>query len=46
MAIDIKTHNIYLPAAEFAAAMEPTVENPKPRPVQIKDSFVMLIIGK
>jgi len=46
MAIDTKTHNIYLPAAEFAEAPEPTVENPKPRPVQIKDSFVILVIGK
>ena len=46
MAIDTKTHNIYLPAAEFAAAMEPTVENPKPRPAQIKNSFVILVIGK
>jgi DNA-binding beta-propeller fold protein YncE len=46
MAIDVKTHNIYLPAAEFAAALEPTVENPRPRPAQIKDSFVILVIGK
>jgi YVTN family beta-propeller protein len=46
MAIDTKTHNIYLPAAEFAAAMEPTAGNPNPRPAQIKDSFVILVIGK
>jgi hypothetical protein len=45
MAIDTKTHNIYLPAAEFSPATEPTVENPKPRPAQIKDSFVILVIG-
>jgi DNA-binding beta-propeller fold protein YncE len=46
MAIDTKTHNIYLPAAEFAEMPEPTIENPKPKPVQIKDSFVILVIGK
>jgi len=46
MTIDAKTHNIYLPAAEFAPAPEPTVENPKPRPIQIKDTFVVLVIGK
>jgi hypothetical protein len=46
MAIDAKTHNIYLPAAEFAPALEPTVENPKPRPIQVKDTFVVLVIGK
>jgi hypothetical protein len=46
MAIDARTHNIYLPAAEFAPALEPTVENPKPRPTQVKDTFVILVIGK
>jgi DNA-binding beta-propeller fold protein YncE len=46
MAIDTKTHNIYLPAAEFASAPEPTIGNPKPRPTQIKDTFVVLVIGK
>ena len=46
MTIDAKTHNIYLPAAEFAPAPEPTVENPKPRPIQINDTFVVLVIGK
>jgi DNA-binding beta-propeller fold protein YncE len=46
MAIDAQTHNIYLPAAEFAPALEPTSENPKPRPTQIKDTFVVLVIGK
>jgi hypothetical protein len=46
MAIDTKTHNIYLPAAEFAPAPEPTVENPNPRATQVKDTFVVLVIGK
>jgi hypothetical protein len=46
MAIDAKTHNLYLPTAEIAPAPEPTVENPKPRPAQIKDTFVILVIGK
>ena len=46
MAIDVKTHNIYLPAAEFAPAPEPTFENPKPRPTQIKGTFVVFLIVK
>jgi DNA-binding beta-propeller fold protein YncE len=46
MAIDLKTHNIYLPTAEFGPAPEPTKENPKPRPVIIKDTFVILVVGK
>jgi YVTN family beta-propeller protein len=46
MAIDPLTHNIYLPTAEFAPAPKPTKENPKPRPVPIKDTFVILVVGK
>ena len=46
MAIDPVTHNIYLPTADFGPAPEPTKENPKPRPVVIKDTFVILVVGK
>ena len=46
MAIDTVTHNIYLPTADFGPAPEPTKDNPKPRPVPIKDTFVILVVGK
>ena len=46
MAIDTKTHKIYLPVAEFAPAPAPTPEVPKPRPIMIKDSFAVLVVGK
>ncbi|HUI44552.1 MAG TPA: YncE family protein [Nitrospirota bacterium] len=46
MAIDTKTHKIYLPVAEFAPAPAPTPEVPKPRPVMMKDSFAVLVVGK
>ncbi len=46
MAIDTKTHKIYLPVADFAPAPAPTPEVPKPRPVMIKDSFAVLVVGK
>jgi hypothetical protein len=46
MAIDPKTHNIYLPAAQFMPPKAPTAENPKPRPVMVKDSFEVLVVGK
>ena len=46
MAIDPKTHNIYLPAAEFGPPPPPTPEAPKPRPMMIKDSFTVLVVGK
>ncbi len=41
MAIDSRTHNIYLPTAEFVRATEPNT-----RPAIIKDSFVVLVIGR
>jgi YVTN family beta-propeller protein len=46
MALDTKTHKIYLPVAEFAPAPAPTPEVPKPRPIMMKDSFAVLVIGK
>ena len=46
MAIDLKTGTIYLPAAEFAPAPPATSEAPKPRPIMIKDSFAVLVVGK
>jgi DNA-binding beta-propeller fold protein YncE len=46
MAIDPKTHNIYLPAAQFSPQATSTVEGSRPRPTMIKDSFSVLVIGK
>ena len=43
MAIDPKTHNIYLPAAQFSP---PQTEGSRPRPTMIKDSFAVLVVGK
>jgi len=45
MAIDPKTHNIYLPAAQFGATARTTLEVPRPRPPMIPDSFVVLVVG-
>jgi DNA-binding beta-propeller fold protein YncE len=44
IAIDSKTHHIFLPTAEFGPAPEPTTDNPRPRPSIIPDSFVILDI--
>jgi DNA-binding beta-propeller fold protein YncE len=46
MAIDPKTHNVYLPAAQFTPPKVPTAEEPRPRPTMIKGSFSVLVIGK
>ena len=45
MAIDPETGNIYLPAAEFAPPVA-SAAGVKPRPVMIKDSFAVLVVGK
>lgn len=46
MAVDPKTHNIYLPAAQFSQPEKPTQAGPKLRPVMVKDSFEILVVGK
>lgn len=46
MAIDPKTRNIYLPAAQFIPPKEPTQENTKQRPVMVNDSFEVLVVGR
>jgi YVTN family beta-propeller protein len=46
MALDPKTHTVYLPTAEFAPAPPSPAGAPKPRPAMIKDSFAVLVVGK
>lgn len=46
MAIDPKTHNVYLPAAQFEQPKETAQADAKQRPVMVKDSFEVLIVGK
>ena len=46
MALDEKTHNVYLVTASFAASPEPTKDNPRPRPPMLPDSFVLLVYGR
>jgi len=42
MALDTKTHHVYVAAAEYGAAPAATAENPRPRRPMIPDSFVIL----
>jgi YVTN family beta-propeller protein len=46
MALDPKTHRLFLPAAEFTPAPAATKENPRPRPAVVPGSFVVLVFGK
>jgi DNA-binding beta-propeller fold protein YncE len=46
MALDTKTHNVFVVTAQFGARPAPTADNPHPRPAIVPDSFVVLVVGK
>ncbi|HKP85812.1 MAG TPA: YncE family protein [Blastocatellia bacterium] len=46
MALDPKTHNLYLPTAQFGPPPAPTPERPRPRPSIVPGSFTLLVFGK
>jgi hypothetical protein len=46
MALDPKTHEVFLVTADFGPAPVPTADNAHPRPTMVKDSFVVLVFGK
>jgi YVTN family beta-propeller protein len=46
MAVDEKTHHVFLVTAEFGPTPAATAENPRPRPAMLPDSFVVLEYGK
>ncbi|WP_257309827.1 YncE family protein [Geothrix fuzhouensis] len=46
MALDEKTHRIYLPTAEFGPTPAPTAEAPRPRPTMTPGSFQILVVGR
>jgi DNA-binding beta-propeller fold protein YncE len=45
IAVNSKTHHIYLPTADFDPAPEPTTDNPHPRPKIKPGTFVILDIA-
>jgi len=46
MALDPRTHRIYLAAASYGEAPAPTADRPHPRPPMLPDSFVILALGR
>lgn len=46
MTIDPKTHYIYLPTAQFEPAPATAPGGARQRPAMVKDSFVILVVGK
>jgi len=46
MALDEKTHNVYVVTAKFGPPPAPTADNPHPRHSILPDTFVVLVLGK
>ncbi|MGA2376495.1 MAG: YncE family protein [Candidatus Sulfotelmatobacter sp.] len=46
LALDSKTHNVYLVTAKFGPPPAATADNPHPRRSILPDSFVVLVAGK
>lgn len=46
MALDQKTHQIFLATAEYGATPAPTADRPRPRPSIVPNSFVIMVFGK
>lgn len=46
MALDLKTHKVYLPCADYGPAAEATASNPHPRPSIVPGSFKLLVLSE
>ncbi|HEY3971667.1 MAG TPA: YncE family protein [Candidatus Sulfotelmatobacter sp.] len=46
LALDAKTHNVFVVTAQFGPKPEPTADNPRARPPMLPDSFVVLVVGR
>jgi DNA-binding beta-propeller fold protein YncE len=46
LALDSKTHKVFVVSAQFGPRPAPTADNPRPRPPILPDSFVVLVVGK
>jgi DNA-binding beta-propeller fold protein YncE len=46
LALDDKTHQVFVVTAKFGPPPAPTAENPHPRHTILPDTFVVLVVGK
>jgi hypothetical protein len=46
LAVDTKTHNVFVVTAKFGPPPAATADNPHPRRTILPDSFVVLVVGK
>jgi YVTN family beta-propeller protein len=46
MALDAKTHNVFLVTAEFGPAPAATAQQPRPRPPMVPGTFTLLVLSR
>ena len=46
MALDVKTHRVYMSTAQFGPPPAPTPERPNPRPTVVPGSFIILVLER
>ena len=46
MALDEKTHRVFLVTSEFGPPPSPTADQPHPRPSQVPGTFTILVVGR
>jgi len=46
LALDSKTHNVFVVTADFGPPPAPTSDNPHPRRSIVPDTFVVLVVAK
>ena len=46
LALDSKTHQVFVVTANFGPRPAPTADQPRPRPPILPDSFVVLVVGR
>ena len=46
IAVDLNTHNLYLPTAQYGPAPAATAQTPRPRPAILPDTFEIAVVGR
>ncbi len=46
MALDARTHRVYVPVAQYGPTPAPTADRPRPRPAMVPGSFTVLVLDR